>query len=200
MAVHDIHVDPPGTRPPPTCMGREHDTGRSPLAGSWTRALTERVMRPSEPLVHSCLRAPKAGAASAHLTALAAARTQRQGCGMLWFFAVAAAIGTALWGAVRIEQGVGPEPVGDSGPASAGEARRCRARRRPPAGRCRQGCRGLSGGRRPRMPHCDARSAAVQRGGDAGVRGHQRLSRCQPRPAGCPRTAARQGVSTRPGT
>jgi hypothetical protein len=136
------------------------------------------------------------GAASAHVTALAAVRTQRQGCGMLWFFAVAAAIGAALWAAVRIEQGLGPAPVGDSGPGSAGEARRCRARRRPPAGRCQQGCRGLPGGRGPRMPHCDARSAAAQRGGEAGVRGHQRLSRCQPRPAGCPRTAARQGVPT----
>jgi hypothetical protein len=45
---------------------------------------------------------------------------------MLWFFAVAAAIGAALWGAVRIEQGVGPVPVGDSGPGSAGKALRCR--------------------------------------------------------------------------
>src|ERR1700684_2561396 len=102
MAVHDIHVNP----------------------------LVERVMRPSEPLVHSCLRVPKAGAASAHVTALGAARTQRQGCGMLWFFAVATAIGAALWGAVRLERGVGP----DSGPGPAGKARRCRARRRPPAG------------------------------------------------------------------
>jgi hypothetical protein len=175
-------------------------TSRSALAGSWIRALAERVMRPSEPLVHSCLRAPKAGAASAHVPALTAARAQRQGCGMLWFFAVAAAIGAALWGAVRIEQGVGPVPVGDSGPGSAGEARRCRTRRRPPAGLCRKGCRELPGGRRPRMLHCDARSAVVHRGGEAGVRRHQRLSRCQPRPAGCPRTAARQRVSTRPGT
>ena len=181
---------------PLTCTGRERDTGRSELAGSWTRALAERVMRPSEPLVDSCLRVPKAGAASAHVTALAGARTQRQGCGMLWFFAVAAAIGAALWGAVRIEQGLGPAPVGDSVPGSAGEACPCRARRRPPAGRCQQGCRGLPGGRRPRMPHCDARSAAVQRGGEAGVRRHQRLSPCRPRSAGCPRTAARQGVST----
>jgi hypothetical protein len=61
---------------PPICVGREHDTGRSALAGSWTRALAERVMRPSEPLVHTCLRIPKFGAASAHVTALAAARTQ----------------------------------------------------------------------------------------------------------------------------
>ena len=160
------------------------------------RALAERVMRPSEPLVHSCLKVPKVGAASAHVTALAGARTQRQGCGMLWFFAVAAAIGAALWCAVRIEQGLGPAPVGDSAPGSAGEARRSRACRRPPAGRCRQGCRDLPGGRRPRMSHCDARSAAVRRGGEAGVRGHKRLSRCQPRLARCPRIAARQAVST----
>lgn len=84
---------------------------------------------------------------------------------MLWFFAVAAAIGAALWGAVRIEQGLGPVPVGDSGPGSAGEAPPCRARRRPPAGRCRQGCRGLPGGRLPRMPHCNARSAVASRCG-----------------------------------
>jgi hypothetical protein len=188
-----------GTRPL-TSTGSEHDTGRSALAGSWTGDLAERVMRPSEPLVHSCLSVPKVGLASAHVTALAVARTQRQGCGMLWFFAVAAAIGAAMWGAVRIEQGLGPAPVGDSGPGSAREARRCRTRRRPPAGRCRQACRGLPAGRRPRMPHCGAHSAAVQRGGEAGVRGHQRLSRCQPRPASCLRTAVRQGVSTRPGT
>jgi hypothetical protein len=170
MTVHDFHVNP----------------------------LVERVMRPSEPLVHSCLRVPKAGAASAHVTALGATRTQRQGCGMLWFFAVATAIGAALWCAVRLEQGLGPVPVRDSRPGSAGAARRCRTRRRPPAGRCRQGCRGLPAGRRPRMPHCHARSAVVHRGGEAGVRGHQRLSRCQPRPAGGPRTAARQRVSVRP--
>jgi hypothetical protein len=202
-------MNPPATwirtLPPPSCSGPRtgtlrRDNRRSALAGSWTRALAERVMRPYEPLVHSCLRVPIAGAASAHVTAVAAARTQRRGCGMVWFFAVAAAIGAALWGAVRIEQGLGPTPVGDSGPGPAGEARRCRARRRPPAGRCQQGCQGLPGGRRPRLPHCDARSAAVQRGGEAGVRGHQRLSRCQPRPAGCRQTAARQGVSTRPGT
>ena len=39
---------------------------------------------------------------------------------MLWFFAVAAVIGAALWGAVRIEQGLGPPPAGDSGAGSAG--------------------------------------------------------------------------------
>jgi hypothetical protein len=34
---------------------------------------------------------------------------------MLWFFAVAVAIGAALWGAVRIEPGLGPASAGDSG-------------------------------------------------------------------------------------
>jgi hypothetical protein len=165
----DRHADVAGVHPgesagtrPPICSGCEHDTGRSALAGSWTRALAERVMRPSEPLVHPCLRAPKAGAASAHVTALAAARTQRQGCGMLWFFAVAAATGAALWGAVRIEQSAGPVPVGGSGPGSAGKARRCRARRRPPAGRQAaahaslrrplRGCASRWGSRRSRAP------------------------------------------------
>ena len=34
---------------------------------------------------------------------------------MLWFFAVAATVGAALWGAVRIEQGLGPAPSGTAG-------------------------------------------------------------------------------------
>lgn len=67
---------------------------------------------------------------------------------MLWFIAVAVATGAALWGAVRIERGLGPGPADDGGPASAGKARRCRARQRMPAARCR----GLPCDRRPRAP------------------------------------------------
>ena len=67
---------------------------------------------------------------------------------MLWFFAVAAAIGAALWGAVRIERGLGPVTAADSGPGAAGKAPGCRARRRMPAGRCGD----LPGGRRSRVP------------------------------------------------
>jgi hypothetical protein len=90
---------------------------------------------------------------------------------MLWFFAVAAATGAALWGAVRIEKTLGPAPAEDSGPGSAGRTRRCQAPRKPPAGRCQQGCWGPLGARRPRMPHCNARFPAVRHSREVGVRG-----------------------------
>ena len=40
---------------------------------------------------------------------------------MLWLFAVAAVIGAALWGAVRIQHGLEPAPGGDSGPGGPGK-------------------------------------------------------------------------------
>src|SRR5690348_8146544 len=43
---------------------------------------------------------------------------------MLWFFAVGAAIGAALWVAVRIELGLEPVSANDSGPGSAGKGAR----------------------------------------------------------------------------
>jgi hypothetical protein len=70
---------------------------------------------------------------------------------MLWFFAVAAAIAAGLWGAVRLEKGLGSTPVPEQ------RARICQgsattpdlpetADRLAPAG-----CHGMPGDARPRM-------------------------------------------------
>ena len=50
---------------------------------------------------------------------------------MLWFFAAEAAIGVALWVAVRFEDGL--VPARDRAARAAGQPRRCPCRRRPPA-------------------------------------------------------------------
>jgi hypothetical protein len=65
-------------------------------------------------------------------------------------------------------------------------------RARPRARVCRR--------QRSRARREGARSAVVHRCGQADGRRCQRLSRCPPRPIGCPRTAARQPVSPRSGT
>jgi hypothetical protein len=117
---------------------------------------------------------------------------------MLWFFAVGAAIGVALWVAVRFEDGL--VPARDRAARATGQPRRCPCRRRPPAERCRRGCRGMPTGWQPRMPHADARSSVVHRREGAVACKQRRLSRRQPRPARRPRTAARQRVPAPPGT
>ena len=155
-------------------------------------------MRQSEPPVHSCLRVPKAGAASAHVTALAGARTQRQGCGMLWFFAVAAAVGAAPLG--RRPNRARPR----AGACSGQQARVCRgsapvpgpseaARRAVPAR-----LPGPAGRQAAALPQGERPLAAVQRGGDARrSRRHDAAEpSCQPRAgqAKGPRIAAAAGA------
>ena len=87
---------------------------------------------------------------------------------MLWFFAVGAAIGTALWVAVRIEPGREPVSADDSGPGSAEKG----ARLPGPQADARQAVPGSAGGRWPRVPP-GARSAVVHRCGEAGGRRYQ---------------------------